>query len=121
MVLFGFRFSRRFLKKQKNFWKTKIPKKTKENQKYFRENQKNKVLKVSNPPLDMGLVLFGFSVFPKVFRKPKKPSGKSKNQGKQKKTNNTFGKTKKTKFLKVSDPPLDMGLVLFGFLVFPKV
>ena len=51
----------------------------------------------------------------------KKLRENQKYQRKPKTTKNTFGKTKKTKFLKVSDPPLDMGLVLFGFLVFPKV
>ena len=45
-----------------------------------------------------------FVVFPKVFKQPKKPSGKPI----------------KKKFLKVSDSPLDMGFV-FLFLVFPKV
>ena len=64
----------------------------------------------------MGLVLFGFSVFPKVFTKPKKLSRKPKIQ---KKTKKTFGKPKKTKLLKVSDPPLDTGLV-FCFFGFPE-
>ena len=67
----------------------------------------------------MGLVLFGCLVFPKIFRKPKKPSGKQKIQ---KKTKENKTKTSgKTKMFKVSDPPFDMGLVLFVFLVFPKV
>ena len=70
----------------------------------------------------MGLVLFGCLVFPKVFRKPKKPSRKPKIQKKTKEnTKRPSGKQKKTKCLKVSDPPLDMSLVFFVCLAFPKV
>ena len=59
----------------------------------------------------MLFLLFLF-VFPKAFRKPKTPSRKPKiPSGKPKKTKTTFGKTKQTKCLKVSCPPL----VLFGF------
>jgi len=54
-------------------------------------------------------------VFPKVFRKPTKTFVKTKIPNKTKENQKTFGKTKKPKFLKVSDPPLDLGLV---FLVF---
>ena len=70
----------------------------------------------------MGLVLFGLLVFPKVFRKHKKNLRENQTyKRKPKKTNNNFRQTKKNKFSKVSDPPLDMGLVLFGVWVFPKV
>ena len=74
----------------------------------------------------VGSVLFVFLVFPKVFRKPKKPSGKPNIPKKTKENKQTFRKTNNTKenqrkqtnlrehqqqlFLKVSDPPLDMGL-----------
>ena len=44
---------------------------------------------------------------------PPKGTPKYKRWLKPKKTNKNFGKTKKC--LKVSDAPLDMGLVLFGF------
>ena len=65
----------------------------------------------------MGLVLFGLSVFPKVLNRKKE-----KYQRNPTKTKQSFWKThQKTMFLKVSDAPLDMGLVLFGLSVFPKV
>ena len=83
----------------------------------FGKYKKTKFLKVSDPPLDM----FFFVVlgFPEGFYNTQKAFEKTKeNQRKPKKTPNTLGKTNKTKFLKVSDPPLDM--VLF-FEVFLKV
>ena len=100
------------------------PKKTKENQKSLRENTKtNKVFKGFRRTLGYGFGLVLFFGFPeccfgflKTFgktnntkenqRKPKKPSGNTQKQ---------------TKCLKVSDAPLDMGLVLFCCLAFPKV
>ena len=51
---------------------------------------------------------FVFLVSPKVFRKPTNIRENLTYKRKPKKTNKPFGKTKKTKFLKVSDPPLDM-------------
>ena len=53
--------------------------------------------------------------------KNKKPSGKPKILKKTKENQQNIRKNKKTKFLKVSDPPLDMGfvfLVFFGFFGF---
>ena len=41
-----------------------------------------------------------------------------KYQRQPQKAKKTFGKTKQPKFLKVSDPPLDIGLVLFVFFWF---
>ena len=53
-------------------------------------------------------------MFPKVFRKPTKTIGKTKDTKDNQRTHNkTFGKTNKTKLLKVSDPPLDMDLLFF--------
>uniref|UniRef100_UPI00404A101A hypothetical protein n=1 Tax=Flavobacterium sp. TaxID=239 RepID=UPI00404A101A len=71
-------FPKVFRKPKKPSVKPKIPKKTKENQKNIRKNQKNKVFKGFRPTLGYGFGLFGFLVFPKVFRKPKKPSVKPK-------------------------------------------
>ena len=178
LVLFVLLVFPKVFRKPKNpSGEPQIPKKTKEHQTKLRENQtQTKFLKVSDPPLDMGLVLFGYFVFPKSFRQPSKPSGKptipkktKENQNKlrenqntkvlngfrptlgygfglvwlfrfsrrflenqktlrenhiyqrkPKNTNQSFGKCKQTKFLQVSDAPLDMGLVLLVFLVFPK-
>ena len=92
-VFFGFlktlgktKHTKETKRKQKPSGKPQIHKKTNKNQTNLRENQTTKFLKVSDPPLDMGLVLFGLLVVPKVFRKPKKKSGKPKIQKKTKKT-----------------------------------
>ena len=50
----------------------------------------------------VGSVLFVFLVFPKVFRKPTKPSGKPTIPNK---TNKTFGKTKKQSFSRFQTHP----------------
>ena len=130
-----FWFSRRFFTKPKKpSRKPKIPKKTKENQKNIRKNQKNKAFKGFRPTLGYGFGFFVLLVSPKVFTKPKNPSRKPKIPKKTKENQKTLGKNKKTKCLKVSDPPLDMGLFFlffvfslmfvwlsFVFLVFSKV
>ena len=59
------------------------------------------------------MVCLLFGVFPKVFRKPKNIRENQKYKRKPKKTKKPSGKTKTTKFSKVSDPPLDMGLFVF--------
>ena len=69
----------------------------------------------------MGLFFFVLLVFPKVFRKQKKPSRKPKIPKKTKENQKKHRETKKTMFLKVSDPPLGYGFVFFVLLVFPKV
>ena len=113
-LVWYFWFSRRFLDNQQNLRENqqyqRNPKNTKQS---FGKTTQTKCSKVSDPPLDMGLVMFGCLVFPKVFRQPNKPSGKPNIQNKTKETKQSFGKTKQTQFLKVSDPPLDLGLVLF--------
>ena len=64
----------------------------------------------------MGLVLFVFW-FSRRFLENQKNLRESHNYKRQPKTTKqTFGKTKTTNCLKVSDPPLDMGL--FVFLLF---
>ena len=57
-----------------------------------------------------GLGLVCLLVFPKVFRKPKKTFGKTINIKKRNEKQNSGKPTTKTVCLKVSDPPLDMGL-----------
>ena len=111
------------MKTNKTFGKTTNTKEN-ENQKSLRENQQNKVFKGFRSTLGYGFVFFSLLVFPKVLNKTtKKPSENHKYQRKQ---NKTLGNTKKTKFLKVSDPPLDMLFFCFHeccfvFAVFPKV
>ena len=109
------------------------PKNFRENQKYkrkhkkttnnFRENNKTHSFYRFQTHPWIWVCFFCLFVFPeglkknnknlrenqKYKRKPKKP----------KKTKTTFGKTQKNKFLKVSDPPLDMGLFLL-FVWFPR-
>ena len=58
-------------------------------------------------------LVFGFSR--RFLQNQKIPRENQKYQRKPKKTNKTLGKTKQTKFLKVSDPPLDMGLFFLFF------
>ena len=116
---YGFGFclsSRRFLERKQHI---------RENQKYQRKPNKNfgktkktKFLKVSDPPLDMGLVLFGLLVFPTVFRKPKKRSGKPKIQKNTKENPKNLRENQRNNVLKVSEPSLDMGLFLFVVFVF---
>ena len=117
-------FPEGFYKTKKTLGKTKN---TKENQRKPKKTsgkpKKTKCLKVSDPPLDMGLVLVVFLVFPKVFTKPTKPSRKPKipKKTKQNKTKQkTFGKTRKNKVVKGFRPTLGYGFVLY-LLVFPKV
>ena len=68
---------------------------------------------------------FCFVVFPEGFYKTKKSFEKTTNTKENQRTptkkQTTLGKTNNTKFLKVSDSPLDMGLFFVCFLVFPKV
>ena len=92
-----FLLSRRFLEHtKKHSGKSKIQKQTKESHTNVRENQKTKLLKVSDPPLDM---FFGF---PEGFYK----------------TNKTFGNTNKNK--QTTNPYPRVGLkplrtLFFGF------
>ena len=71
----------------------------------------------------MGLVLFVFLVFPKVFRKPTKPSGELKIQKKtkenQRKPNKPSGKPK-NKVVKGFRPTLGYGFGLVWFCLFPE-
>ena len=69
----------------------------------------------------MGLVLFGFLVFPKVFTKPKKPSRKPKIPKKTKENQTNIRKNKQNKVFKGFRLTLGYGFVFFVFLVFPKV
>ena len=68
----------------------------------------------------MGLVLFGFLVFPKVFRQPNKPSGKptilKKTKGKK---NKPLGKPKNKEF-KGFRPTLGYGFGLVWLFGFPE-
>ena len=59
----------------------------------------------------MGLVLFVFLVFPKVFRKPKKPSGKPEYQRKTTKKKKTYRKKQNTKYINNAEPNKDMKIV----------
>ena len=71
VVFVVFVFSRRFFTKPTNpSRKPKMPKTTKEDKKHIRNNQKKQFLKVSDSPLDMGLV-FLVSGFPGGFYKTK--------------------------------------------------
>ena len=108
--LFG--FPEGFYKANKNLSrKPTIQKTTKEHQKNLRENQQIRFFKGFRPTL--GYVFFVCLVFPKVFTKPTKTFEKTKNTNEnQRNTTKHVGKTKQTKLLKVSDPPLDM---FFGF------
>ena len=108
-------FSRRFLQNQKHLRENqKIQKKTKENKTNLRENQNTKLFKGFRPTLGYGFVLFVLLVFPKVFLEHQQHLRENKQYKRTpKKTKQTFGNTKQTKFLKVSDLPLDMGLFLF--------
>ena len=101
--------------------KPNIPKKTKEHKKHLRENpNKNKCLKVSDPLLDMGLVLFVFVGFPKVVRKTKQPFGKTKNtKDNQRKHKHTFGETNQNIVFKGFRPTLGYGFVVL-FVGFPE-
>ena len=89
--------------------KPKIQNKTNETKKHIRKNKKTKFLTGSNSPLDIffGLFLDFLNVFTKhifweSYRYKRKPQ----------KTNTHLRKNKTTKFLNVSDSPLDM---FFGF------
>ena len=87
----------------------------------FGKTEQPKCLEVSDPPLDMGLVLFDLLVFPKVFRKHKKHLREHQTYKiKPKKPKQTSGKPTQNNCLGVSDAPLNMGLVLFVFVGFPE-
>ena len=101
-------FPKVFRKPKKPSGKPNIPKNTKEQHKNLRENQTTKVLEGFRPTLGYGFVVV-LLVFPKVFENPKNIW---ENQNYQRKPKKPSGKQKQTKFLKVSDPPLDMGLSL---------
>ena len=110
-------FSRRFLPKQTNLRENrKYQRKPKKTNKHLRENQKNKVVKGFIPTLGYGFGVLFFG-FPEGFYQTKNTFEKTKIP---KKTKTTLGKTKKNIILKVSDPPLDMGLFVV-LCVFPKV
>ena len=96
----SFWFSRRFLEKeQKHSGKPKIQKKQRKPQTTLRK-PKTMFLKVSDPPLDMHLFLFiSLLVFPKVFRKPTKHSGKPTIEKKTKENKQHLRENKKTKQL----------------------
>ena len=68
-------FPKVFRTPKKPSGKPTIPKTTKENQTNLRDNQNNNVFKGFRPTLGYGFGFLRFLVFPKVFRKPKKPSG----------------------------------------------
>ena len=99
-----FWFSLLFLQNKKLLRKLKIQKENKDNQQ-ISSGKNNKVFKCFRPTL--GYVL----VFPKVFTKPNNHSRKRQILKKTKDNQTNFGKSQKTKLLKVSGPPLDMGLV----------
>ena len=109
-------FSRRFLENKKHFRENQTYQRTPKKTKHFLGKTKHtKVFKGFRPTLGyvlFFLFFFVFLVFPKVFRK--NTFGKTKHTKENQRTpNKTFGKTKQTKFLKVSDPPLDMFFLLF--------
>ena len=113
-LFFGFLWV--FTKANKYSGKPKIQKKTKENKLTFGKTTKTKFSRFQTHPW----ILVCFFGFPEGFYRTKKNLRENQKYKRQpKKTKKTSGKTKKTKSLKVSDPPLDIGL--FVFLVAPKV
>ena len=115
-------------------FKQKEKRNLRENQKYQRKPQKtkktlgktknNKVFKGFRPTLGYGFGLFVFVVSPNVFfnKKNEKSLGKTNNTKEdQRKPKQPSGKQIKNKFTKVSDPPLDMGLIFLLLFVFPNV
>ena len=114
-------FSRRFLQNQK---------KLRENQKYQRKPQKNKkqVWKTTTNNLNrfqthpwIWVWLFCVVGFPEGFYKANKTFEKTNNtKDNQRTPKNNIRKNQKTKFFKVSDPPLNMGLFVFVFVGFPE-
>ena len=67
-----------------------------------------------------GLVCFFGLVFPKVFRKPKKPSVKPKIQKKTKENQKNIRKNQKNKVFKGFRPTLGYGFGLVWFFGFPE-
>ena len=114
-------FPEGFLQNQQNLRENqKYTRKPKKTPKTLGQNQNNKVFKGFRLTLGYGFVFLFWGVFPKVFTKPTNPSRKPKIQ---KKTNKSFGKTKKTKqtYPRVGLKPLTtlcFGFVLMCLLVF---
>ena len=105
-------------KKHRKQKKQRKPKKTK---KTLGKTKKQSFLRFQTSPWIWVcfFLFFGFSnVFMVLLQKPKNIGKTKKNQRKPKKTKKTLGKTKKPKFFKVSDLPLDMGLVFLVFWFF---
>ena len=68
----------------------------------------------------MGLVLFGFLVFPKVFRKPKKPSGKPNIPKTTKENQTNLRENQQNKVFKGFRHTLGYGFGLVCFFGFPE-
>ena len=68
----------------------------------------------------MGLVLFGVLVFPKVFRKQKKPSGKPQIPKKTKENQKYFRENRNNKVFQGFRPTIGYGFGLVWFLGFPE-
>ena len=118
-----FVFSLRFLQNQKiireNQTYQRKPKKT---TKTHQEKPKTtKFVNVSDPPLDMGLLLLFFLVFPKVFTKPNNHSRKSNIQKKTNENQQNIRKNQQNKVCKCFRPTLGYVFLFLFFLVFPKV
>ena len=110
-------FPKVFRKRTKLLRKPQIQKNTKENQRKHKKpsGKPKKVFKGFRPSLG-----YVFLSFPEGFWKTQLLR-KPKIQKKTKETTKNFRGNQKTKFLKVSDPPLDMDLFCLLLLVFPKV
>ena len=109
---------------QKYKRKPEIQKKTKKEKRNTKENQKYKRKPEIQTKPENIKENQKYKRKPEIQKKTRNQKNHRENQKykrKPKKTKQALGKTqKKTKFLKVSDPPLDMGL-FFVFLVIPKV
>ena len=106
-----------FLIFPKTFEKTKNTKEHQIKQNSLLENtKKNKVFKGFSPTLGYGFVFLFVFLFSRNFFQNKKTFEKTKIQKKTKENQKHLRENKQ-----VSEPPLDMGLFSFVFLVFSKV
>ena len=88
-------FPKVFRKPKKTFGKTINIKKKETKNKFGKTNNKNSLFKGFRPTIGYGFVLFGCLVFPKVFRKPNKYSGKPKIPKKTIESNKNLRENKK--------------------------
>ena len=119
-VLF-FWFSRRFLEN---------PKSLRENQKYKRKPKKiktfgktktTKFLKVSDPPLDMGLFFLFLLVFPEGFYKAQTTFDKTQHTKENQRNQKSLRENQKNKVFKCFRLTLGYGFVFFCFVLFSRI